>query len=124
MRSFVLSLFLVACGTDGAGTDSGDTAADADTDPDPDPDTDTDTDTDTGGAPDGAALYAEHCAGCHGEDGTGTREGPDLTREIGRMTDEQIVQIILNGAGRDEMPAIEVTEAEAQAIVDFMRANF
>ena len=60
----------------------------------------------------------------HGADGTGTREGPDLTRELPRLSDDQIVEIILNGKGYDEMPPIEVSEAEARAIVAWMRAGF
>jgi mono/diheme cytochrome c family protein len=40
------------------------------------------------------------------------------------MSDQQIIDVILNGAGRNEMPAIPVTEEEAQRIVDYMRESF
>lgn len=75
---------------------------------------------DSPGPPDGAALYGEHCARCHGEDARGGRGGPDLSVEL-RLSDAQLIAIILNG--EDDMPPADVTEAEAQAIVDWLRAN-
>lgn len=67
---------------------------------------------------DGAALFAENCARCHGDDARGSRSGPDLSREM-RLSDAQILRVIQNGEG--DMPAIEVTEEEAQAIIDWLR---
>jgi mono/diheme cytochrome c family protein len=141
VRSLLLPLFLlVACNTDKDTSD--DTAADTDTDTDTDPDTDTDTDTsdtdtdtdtdtsdtdtdtDTDTAPpppDGAALYTATCATCHGADGKGTGENPDITGELGKPDDE-LIGIIRNGKG--DMPAQTLDDAEALAVIEWMRANF
>lgn len=88
--------------------DTADTAATADT-------------ADTATEPDGGALYTAVCAGCHDIDGTGTGRGPDITAEVDRLSDAQIVEVILEGEGR--MPAQSVTEAEAEAIVAWIRAT-
>jgi mono/diheme cytochrome c family protein len=100
----VLPLSLLACtGT----SDKADTAEAADTD------------TDT--APDGAALFSANCASCHGESAEGTRTAPGLEREMG-LSDSQLIRIMQDG--KEEMPAIEVTDTEAQAIVDWLRELF
>lgn len=120
--ALLLSIALTAC-TATPPDSAPDTAADTGLGGD----TSADTDTDTGVEEvlTGAELYEAHCASCHGDDGRGVRnKGPDLTGEIGRMSDAQIIEIILNGKGRNEMPAIDVTEEEAQRIVDFMRESF
>jgi mono/diheme cytochrome c family protein len=70
-------------------------------------------------APDGEALYSRHCASCHGADGTGGTER-GIVGEL-HHSDEELVRVILEGDG--EMPAVDVTAAEAQAIVDWMRAT-
>jgi len=69
--------------------------------------------------PDGEALYAEHCASCHGDDGLGVEGlGPSLLREVERHTDDQLANTILTGDGT--MPAIPVTEEEAYTIVAYL----
>jgi|GEM_PF-4524883 len=77
---------------------------------------------DDGGAPDGASLYATYCASCHGASGEGAASGPPLESEVNRHTDEELIAVIQEGDG--SMPAIDVTDEEAQAIVDFMRTLF
>lgn len=69
---------------------------------------------------DGESLYADHCASCHGADGHGTSSGPDLVREL-HHTDEELVQVILNGKG--DMAAVAITEEQAQMIVSWVREN-
>ena len=54
--------------------------------------------------------------------GTGGANGPNIVPQLDRLSDAQIIRVILEGEGR--MPAQDVTEEEAQAIVDHMRANF
>lgn len=81
-----------------------------------------DSDTDMGSSgPDGGALYASTCAPCHGADGKGTKLAPNITRDLGK-SDQQLIGIMRNG--REEMPPQNVTEEEAQAIVDWMRETF
>lgn len=94
-------------GSDTGGSDTGgsDTAGDSGTDP----------------GPDGGALFASTCASCHGADGGGTGDGPDIVGEMGR-SDSSLLDIIQNG--KSDMPGQDVTAAEAQAIIDWMRANF
>ena len=62
---------------------------------------------------DGLAHFADHCALCHGNDGTGdTFYGrsmypptPDLTRSTRQMTDGEIYAVIENGVRLTGMPA-------------------
>ncbi len=142
MRAYFLPLLLlVACepGKDEGDTDTGvelDTAgidtADTDTADTDTADTDTadtaDTDTaDTGPdiepatPPEGEALYIGTCAPCHGEDGRGTGDYPDITGELDR-TDSELIGIMIEG--KDEMPPQPLSEDQAQAVVDYMRATF
>ncbi|MES2641756.1 MAG: cytochrome c [Myxococcota bacterium] len=110
----VLSAALLGCT---GPSDKDDTGAAADTDTDTDSDTDTDTDL----GPDGAALYSANCSSCHGDSAEGTRSAPPLEGEM-RLSDTQLVGIIRNG--KEEMPAVDVTEEEALAIVGWLRALF
>ena len=76
---------------------------------------------DDGPAPTGAELYQKWCSVCHGAEGGGTASGPGLEREL-KQTDQQLVDIILNG--KEDMDPVPVTEAEAQLIVDYLRELF
>ena len=79
-----------------------------------------DTGTDTGTEADGEALYSNHCASCHGADGQGLDDaGPDIVHEL-HHNDAKLIDVILNGDG--DMEPVDVTEAQAQLIVDYMRA--
>ena len=75
-----------------------------------------------GGGPqpaDGAAIFAENCAVCHGADGSGGA-GPDL-RGIGEMhTIDQLVEVVTNGRGG--MPAWreELTADEIRAVAQYV----
>jgi quinoprotein glucose dehydrogenase len=51
----------------------------------------------------GAAIYATHCQVCHGPNRVGTAEGPALLDLAGRMDQDAIAAVMLNGKGR--MPA-------------------
>ena len=69
----------------------------------------------------GSDLYASHCSGCHGSAGEGADEGPELTHTA-HKEDDQIIQVILEGKG--SMQPVDVTESEAQRIVDHLRELF
>lgn len=109
----LLCLSLVAACGDKDG-DTADTTDTSDT-------TDTATD-DTTEELDGATLFADYCATCHGDDGAGTRSGPDIRAEVTRRDDAFLIDVILNG--RERMRAVDVSEAQATNIVAWMRDTF
>jgi mono/diheme cytochrome c family protein len=65
----------------------------------------------------GEALFQTQCAPCHGADGLGaTSHG--IIHEL-HHSDAELIQVMLNGMGA--MPPVNITDAEAAAIVDYMR---
>jgi quinoprotein glucose dehydrogenase len=75
----------------------------------------------TGGV--GSTLYQSNCAGCHGQDRAGTPPTfPSLVEATGRMTPEQMVEIIHNGRGR--MPAFpEIIDTRLEALLNYVRTG-
>ena len=71
------------------------------------------------------ALYVEHCGGCHGLDGSGSKEGPRLdTRRVRQgLSPEQLVEIIEQGTPDEAMPgfAESLTLAEISQLVNLLR---
>ena len=67
----------------------------------------------------GAALFAQQCAPCHGDEGLGGAN-PGIQYEL-HHSDAQLVQVMLEGT--ETMPAVHISEAEASAIVDYMRCE-
>ncbi len=78
--------------------------------------------TDTAGSTDGAELFFEDCAACHGVEGEGGRNGPDLTEKIPNMTDAEVREIITEG--EDEMPSFNYAEDQLDALVAWLREAF
>lgn len=83
-----------------------------------------------GPPPDGAALWAESCASCHGAALEGTVTGPPLLSELyepGRHPDELIVASIRQGAPQvnwsfGPMPIVGgLSDADVAAIVAHVR---
>lgn len=79
---------------------------------------------------DGAALYAESCASCHGSDLRGTGRGPSHLSEVyepGHHSDESFRSAIRNGSPAHhwtfgDMPPIEgLDEEQVDAIIAFVR---
>ena len=76
--------------------------------------------------PDGAAIYAQRCSTCHGDDGGGGI-GPALAD--GRMVDrfpDAADQIAIVAAGRGQMPSFAdrgLTSEEIAAVVEFTRTS-
>jgi mono/diheme cytochrome c family protein len=112
MHFVALALALVACGGDKGSTGaSGDTGA-AGTNP-------------TGGDDaEAAALYANHCAACHGADGEGGGVAPEpMSVYVSGSTQAEISAQIQNGGG--SMPAITaLTAAEADAVAAWSLSEF
>ena len=75
---------------------------------------------------DPAALWAQHCASCHGKDGSGnTTMGKklgvkDYTKEQG-FSDAEAANVIKNGKGK--MKAYkELSDADVRALVAWLRS--
>lgn len=100
---------------------------------------------DDGSAPDGAALYAHHCAHCHGirGDGNGTTPLSPKARYFafekfkftdtlnmaksggGIPTDDTLLSILEHGIPGSPMPSFrQLKEAELRAIIEHVRSQF
>jgi len=75
-------------------------------------------------APDGEQLYMENCSECHGPEGDTV---PNVDVGHGRFrratTDPELVGIVLRGIPNTTMPPHNFSEAEAAAVVRFLRAK-
>lgn len=71
------------------------------------------------GGVDAAALFADNCAGCHGEDGSGGF-GPDLREEDNV---EGVAERIRQGG--DKMPAFgdKLSDDEIQALAEYVTSQ-
>ena len=77
-----------------------------------------------GPPPNGEQLYTENCVECHGPEGDVV---PDVDLGHGRFrratTDPELVGIVLRGIPNTAMPPNNFSEAQASAIVQFLRAK-
>lgn len=78
-------------------------------------------DTIVGDATAGETVYATTCAGCHGTDGEGGT-GPAMTDEVPELTDEEIEDVILNGAGT--MAPVDLIDQDRADVIAYLRATF
>jgi cytochrome c oxidase cbb3-type subunit 3 len=74
-------------------------------------------------APDGAALYASHCAACHGDKGSGGVGVPlSLPSFLDSVDDRFLALTIRHGRPGRVMPAFNaLSDAQIDAIVSFIR---
>ncbi|MGB1109695.1 MAG: c-type cytochrome [Gammaproteobacteria bacterium] len=73
-------------------------------------------------APNGAALFEEHCAVCHGIDGTGALGVPLIKPKFATLTNEYLTKTIRNGRPGRVMPAFEtMSDSQVDAIVAYLR---
>ena len=75
----------------------------------------------------GEELYSEQCVACHGANGGGEAESgypdaPPLDNTVPGLTDEALVDLIIEGQGG--MPPVPVSDDEALDIVAYLRATF
>jgi len=79
-------------------------------------------------APDGAALFKDKCAMCHGAEGKGFAaiKTPDFTdpKVQASITDKEMTEVIKNGKKGTAMPAFgdQLKEDEIKALVTFIRS--
>jgi alcohol dehydrogenase (cytochrome c) len=71
----------------------------------------------------GRELFVRSCSACHGDTGKGGR-GPDLTTGAWKHggSDDEIARNIVRGIAGTQMPAIAMADADARAIVAYLRA--
>lgn len=67
----------------------------------------------------GQSLYGTYCSACHGESGNGSDQGPSLEEEVVENSEEDIVDVILNGD--DNMEPVDVSEEEAAIIAAYVK---
>lgn len=74
-------------------------------------------------APDGARLFKQNCAVCHGEDGRGGVGVPlALPSFLANVSDDYLAKTIRHGRPGRVMPAFEkLSDAQVKAIVDYVR---
>jgi cytochrome c6 len=76
---------------------------------------------------DAAALWAQHCASCHGKDGKGaTMMGKklglkDYTKEQG-FSDAEATNVIKNGKGKMKGYKDKLSDADVKALVAYVRS--
>ncbi len=75
---------------------------------------------------DAGALWAQHCASCHGKDGSGsTTMGKklglkDYTKEQG-FSDAEAANVIKNGKGKMKAYKDKLSDADVKALVAYVR---
>src|SRR5215813_8526961 len=72
---------------------------------------------------DGGRVFRNTCANCHGPDGDQV-SGIDLGRGVFRRakTDQDLVQIIRSGVPGTAMPASDMSVAQAEQVVAYLRS--
>ena len=81
-------------------------------------------------APDGKALFETHCRKCHGPTGKPSAAMKKLLPELpvwdatffAQRSDEQIVQVLINGKGKNMKPMRDVLKPEEMlAVAKYIR---
>ena len=76
---------------------------------------------------DASALWSQHCASCHGKDGSGnTAMGKklgvkDYTKEQG-FSDAEAANVISNGKGKMKAYKGKLSDADVKALVAYVRS--
>jgi mono/diheme cytochrome c family protein len=78
-------------------------------------------------AADGAALWAQHCASCHGKDGSGnTTMGKKLAvkdySKSQSFSDAEAANVIKNGKGKMKAYKDKLSDADVKALVAYVRS--
>ncbi len=84
----------------------------------------------SGDATAGATEYGSSCgqSSCHGSDGSGSATARDLNQVVPTLTDEKLVDVILNGsvANGSVMPGLasQMSDQEVADVVAYCRDTF
>lgn len=84
----------------------------------------------SGDAAAGTAEYGSSCgqSSCHGSDGSGSATARDLNQVVPTLTDEKLVDVILNGsvANGSVMPGLasQMSDQEVADVVAYCRDTF
>lgn len=73
----------------------------------------------------GKQIFTTTCAACHGLDGGGGERGPDIShrREVQRLSDRALLQIVREGVPGTRMPAFgSLGAASTQSVVRYLRS--
>jgi mono/diheme cytochrome c family protein len=78
-------------------------------------------------AADPAALWAQHCASCHGKDGSGsTTMGKKLAvkdySKSQSFSDAEATNVIKNGKGKMKAYKDKLSDADVKALVAYVRS--
>jgi mono/diheme cytochrome c family protein len=79
-----------------------------------------------GNADNGAAIFAQNCSGCHGQNAEGGGVGPTLvSAEMKGQNDDFFRQVILSGRSGTAMPAWEgrLSAQEIEDVIAFLRSK-
>lgn len=80
-----------------------------------------------GDAANGELVYTSSCGGCHGASGGGEEEtgvtgAADLATHMEHHSDAHLLDVIANGSG--DMPAIGLSDSDADDCIAYMRAEW
>jgi mono/diheme cytochrome c family protein len=70
----------------------------------------------------GRLLFNSECALCHDEDGSGKEIGPDIRQEITKISDTQLVNLVLGGSG--QMLPLDFTPQQMADVLAYVRQKF
>ncbi len=76
-------------------------------------------------ATEGKQIFSTTCAACHGLDGGGGERGPDIShrREIQRLSNKALIQIVQDGVPGTRMPAFSsLGTSSIQSVVRYLRS--
>ena len=72
----------------------------------------------------GEGLYVTNCSGCHGADATGSGDFPSLIDgpfAVSGLSDDALIDVIMNGIPGTSMPGLISDEQEATDITAYLR---
>ena len=70
----------------------------------------------------GAGSFENHCANCHGADGTGSDRVPSILAFIRYHTDAELVEVLEMGRTGKGMPAFQLVAPERSSLVAHLRS--